>query len=120
MCNNELVSFSYVVHFSLHHFPQRHLKTCQTLSTGNAVTLVVISPGFFPEKYKVNSLWDGGCGLGTYTCNVNGHAPVDVRTFTCKGLAAACQEQARGVKAPKIKSMHPKLPNPADKDIFMR
>ena len=46
--------------------------------------------------------------------------PSGVRMFTCKGLVADRQSKPGWViKAPMIRSMHPKLPSPADKDPFM-
>ena len=68
-----------------------------------------------PHRNKVEWL---GCGPETYTFCVDGHLPVDVRMFTFKDLVAARQNKP-GVKAPRIRSLRAKLPNPADKDRFM-
>ena len=46
--------------------------------------------------------------------------PMDVRTFTFRGMVAARQNKpGGGVQAPRIRSTHPKVPNPADKDQVM-
>ena len=69
-----------------------------------------------PSRNQVEWL---GSGPETDTFRVDGHPPVDMRAFTFKGLAAARQNKPGGIKAPRIKSMHPELPSPADKDPFM-